>query len=101
MNIKLFTSDNYRENVLKHVRGGSSICQAPRSYSVGDERSCMATRPTLGRGFFKFIDNSKTLSPLPLSNHKRSLSPQPIYSLLSSECFAEELVDELNMEEKS
>ena len=104
MNIQLFTNDDVRENVLKHVRGGQGLCYAPpESQSVtGGRRNTYTSlssgnKPNLGR--IQIHHDSKALPPLsPLFNSAPSdgssfLSPTYTYR---SEAFAEDLVEELN-----
>ena len=97
MNFKLFTSDDYRENVLKHVklkpnfmdeiRGGSNMFNDSYSHEVNGDT---VTPPAHSSGF------DSPLSTVPSG----SLRPHEIsYSNLTSECYAQELLDELNYTE--
>jgi len=72
MNLRLIMDDDYRENVLKAI------------YSHG-ENGELVTASSFPRGF----------SPLPTMEQK-ALLPHVFYSHLSSECYAQELIDELN-----
>lgn len=107
MNIQLFTNDDIRENVLKHVRGGSGLCYAPPSQSVkariGHSYSSESRAKANGlRGMsHKTARNSSILFDifqllLNASPSDGSLMPSPTSHSHRSEAFAEDLVDELN-----
>jgi hypothetical protein len=86
MNIKLFTDDDTRENVLKHVRGGNSICYEPPIHTVEDERCCMVTPSVV------CMDNHLSNTLFEPTNTPQSLSPQHNNNY-RSEYFAEDLVE--------
>ena len=92
MNILLFTNDDVRENVLKHVRGGSGLCYVPPYQIEVDRRE----NKSIGSNISKPRRGSCT-SPLS-SATKGSLTPP--HHTYRSEAFAEDLVDELNWRTK-
>ena len=105
MNIQLFTNDDIRENVLKHIRGGSIMFMPPGLQSETDERSNTYPSGSLSRGNIpacraSHLGDSSDLPPKTHSFYslrQKSLSPsQTPYVHLTAECYAEQLVDELN-----
>jgi len=102
MNLKLFTDDDYRENVLKHIRGGSRLFfHPPATQSQMDDLGNTYSSDRLSRGNTQTVASSSEISKSntsPLfrrSRLKQSLSPSVIpYAYMTSECFdAETLVE--------
>ena len=94
MNIRLFTDDNARENILKHIRGGSGLCGRPPYYTEVARGDSVRAPSQLGKV-------QKLLSPLFLArNASETLMPPQTYSQLTGGCYAQELIEELNKEDK-
>ena len=104
MRLSLFMNDDVRENVLKHVRGGSTICATPsqflkdrrgNTYSSGSQSR--GNTATLGRGSPVISRDSSRLTPLftPSPSDEHLIPSKTFYSLLNGGCYAEELVDNL------
>jgi len=75
VNIKLFTDEDTRENVLKHIRGGYGICYEPPTSQFGMARKDTVTPSSLRDRLIT------TLSPLlPISVFLETLTPCQTYS---------------------
>jgi hypothetical protein len=101
MNIKLFTDDNTRENVLKHVRGGNTLCYEPPLQSVKVIRGNTFPSSSLSRGnttagvrIAQLLSTNSSHLFFKTPIHFRSLTPSP--TTYTSECYAQDLIDDLN-----
>jgi len=102
MNISIFTNDDTRENVLKHVRGGKGLCYEPPLQSVTPRTGNSYSSGSLSRantsgliGTNPSRQDSTKFSPLFCSDSSDgSLKVSPIHTY-RSECFAEDLLEDL------